>query len=171
MADADQWWGDEPVFALPSDPVADVTIRGAGPADGPGIGDVWLAAWRATFDFPPAHPDEDVRTWLATEMLPSHETWVATDPDGRVVALMALSTSMIEQLYVTPDRAGIGIGSRLVDLAKERRPAGLELYCFAVNHRARRFYERHGFVAVATGDGLGNQEGQPDIRYAWRPEP
>jgi len=24
-------------------------------------------------------------------------------------------------------------------------------------------------VAVATGDGSGNQEHQPDIRYAWRP--
>ena len=171
MADADRSGVDVSPAASASEVAAEVTIRGAGPADGSGIGDVWLAAWRATFDFPPSHPDDEVRTWLATEMLPSHETWVATDPDERVVALLALSTSMIEQLYVAPDRIGAGIGSRLVALAKERRPTGLELNCFAVNHRARRFYERHGFIAVATGDGSGNQEGQPDIRYAWRPEP
>ena len=44
-------------------------------------------AWHATFDFPPSHPDDDVRPWLATELLPKHEVWVATEPDGRVVAL------------------------------------------------------------------------------------
>jgi len=146
-----------------------VTIRRAGPDDGPALGEVWLTSWRATFDFPPGHPDDDVRAWLANEMLPSHETWVATDPDGHVVALMALSDTMVDQLYVAPDRIGRGIGSRLIDLAKARRPAGIDLFCFAVNARARTFYERRGFVAVATGDGSGNEERQPDIRYAWRP--
>ena len=42
--------------------------RGDDPArprdDGPALGDVWLAAWHATFDFPPSHPDDDVRRWL-----------------------------------------------------------------------------------------------------------
>jgi GNAT superfamily N-acetyltransferase len=146
-----------------------VTIRRAGPADGPGIGDVWLAAWRATFDFPPSHPDDDVRTWLATELLAKRETWVATDPGGRVVALLALSATMVDQLYVAPDWIGRGVGSHLMDLAKRRRPDGLDLYCFAVNTQARAFYEHRGFVAVWTGDGSGNEERQPDIRYEWRP--
>lgn len=148
--------------------VPEVAIRRAGPADGPALGDVWLAAWRATFDFPPSHPDDDVRRWLADEMLPTHETWVATDPGGRVVGLMTLSESMVDQLYVAPDWIGRGIGGRMLDMAKARRPTGLDLYCFQANGRARRFYEQRGFVAVATGDGSGNQEGQPDIRYAWR---
>ena len=64
-----------------------VTIRPARETDGPGIGDVWLAAWYATFDFPPSHPDDEVRVWLATEMMATREVWVATEPDGRVVAL------------------------------------------------------------------------------------
>ena len=68
-----------------------------------------------------------------------------------------------------PDRIGTGIGGRLVELAKTRRPEGIDLFCFAVNSRARAFYEHRGFVAVATGDGSGNVERQPDIRYAWRP--
>jgi pimeloyl-ACP methyl ester carboxylesterase/ribosomal protein S18 acetylase RimI-like enzyme len=148
---------------------ARLTIRRAGPDDGLGIGDVWLASWRATFDFPPSHPDADVRRWLAEELVPRHETWVAVDPGGRVVAVMALSDTMIEQLYVAPDWIGRGLGRRLVDLARERRPAGLELFCFQANQRARAFYEHLGFIAVAEGDGSGNEERQPDIRYAWRP--
>ena len=147
-----------------------VTIRPAREGDGPGIATVWLDAWYATFDFPPGHPDDEVRTWLATELLSTRETWVATEPDGRVVALLALSDEMVDQLYVAPDRIGTGIGSRLIATAKARRPDGVDLYCFAVNARARAFYESHGFVAVATGDGSSNSEGQPDIRYAWRPD-
>jgi len=149
--------------------VPDIAIRRAETSDGPALGDVWLASWRATFDFPPGHPDDDVRAWLANELLPNRETWVATDPAGRVVALMALTDSMVDQLYVAPDWIGHGIGGRLIELAKARRPDGLDLFCFQVNARARRFYEGGGFVAVATGDGSGNEEGQPDIRYAWRP--
>ncbi len=158
---------------VPADPPAadpgTITIRRAGPGDAAAIGDVWLASWRATFDFEPAHPDDDVRRWLATELVPRHETWVAIDFDGTVVGLMALSADMIEQLYVTPAWIGHGLGRRFVALAKERRPAGLDLYCFAVNGNARRFYERAGFEPIAYGDGSGNEERQPDVRYAWRP--
>ena len=148
-----------------------VTIRRAEPGDATGIGDVWLTSWRATFDFEPSHPDDDVRRWIATELLPHDETWVAVDGHGRVVGLMAVSDEMLEQLYLAPAWIGRGLGRRLVALAKERRPAGLDLYCFAVNDRARHFYEREGFAAVAFGDGSSNEEHQPDVRYAWRPTP
>lgn len=155
------------------DPASDrLVIRRATADDASGIGDVWLASWRATFDFPPGHPDDDVRRWLAGELVPNSETWVAVDGSaaGRVVALMALSDDKVEQLYVAPDWIGHGIGRRLIDLAKTRRPAGLDLYCFQVNAFARRFYERHGFVAVAFGDGSGNEERQPDVLYRWHPD-
>jgi GNAT superfamily N-acetyltransferase len=148
-----------------------VTIRRADDGDAGGLGDVWLASWRATFDFEPGHPDDDVRRWLATELLPRNETWVAVDSEGVVVGLMALSDVMLEQLYVAPEWIGRSIGRRFVDLAKARRPAGLDLYCFQANGRARHFYEREGFQAIAFGDGTGNEERQPDIRYAWRPVP
>lgn len=146
-------------------------IRPALPADGPALGDVWLDAWRATFDFPPSHPDDAVRRWLADEMAPSHDVWVAEATEGRVVAFIALSATEVDQLYVASDWIGTGIGRRLLDLAKRERPAGLELWCFQVNGRARRFYERNGFVAVHWGDGSSNQEHQPDIRYRWAPGP
>ena len=83
--------------------------------------------------------------------------------------MMSLSETMLDQLYVAPGWIGRGLGSRLLAVAKERRPGGLDLYTFQANVRARRFYEARGFVVVATGDGAGNEEGQPDIRYAWRP--
>ena len=132
---------------------------------------MWLSSWRATFDFEPAYPDEDVRRWVREELLVEAEDWVATDPSNgdSVIALLGLSDTMVEQLYVRPDRIGRGVGRALLELAKRRRPDGLDLYCFAANDRARRFYERNGFEAVAFGDGSGNEERQPDVLYRWRP--
>ena len=52
---------------------------------------------------------------------------------------------MVEQLYVAPDWIGQGLGRRFIELAKKRRPTASTLYCFAVNGRARQFYERNGF--------------------------
>jgi len=148
-----------------------IEIRPATVEDAARIADVWLSSWRATFDFEPAHPDEDVGRWVREELLVEAEDWVATDPSNgdSVIALLGLSDTMVEQLYVRPDRIGRGVGRALLELAKRRRPDGLDLYCFAANDRARRFYERNGFEAVAFGDGSGNEERQPDVLYRWRP--
>jgi GNAT superfamily N-acetyltransferase len=55
----------------------------------------------------------------------------------------------------------------LLDLAKERSMGDLQLWTFQVNDRARRFYERNGFVIAELTDGHGNQEREADVRYVW----
>jgi GNAT superfamily N-acetyltransferase len=146
----------------------DIEVRRARDDDAEAIAGVYLASFRATYDFALAHSDEQVRRWIAEVLLATDEVWVATATDRSVVALLALSVDMLDQLYVAPGWTRSGIGSRLIALAKVRRPRGLDLYTFEVNSGARRFYERHGFTEVARGDGSANEEGQPDLRYAWR---
>ena len=146
----------------------DPLIRRSEPADAPRVADLFLASFGARYDFPLAHTPDEVRGWVAGHLLPTTETWVAVSGD-RLVAFLSLGDDFLEQLYVDPSWTGRGLGSRLVELAKQRRPAGLELFTFQVNDGARRFYERHGFAAVWFGDGSENEEGQPDVRYAWRP--
>ena len=145
------------------------SIRQARAADADAVGDLWLASFKATYSFPPAHPDEDVRRWIRDEIVPREETFVAVEPDGAVVGFMSLRDDDLDHLYVRPDRFDRGIGSRFVQLAKERRPGGLGLYTFQVNARARRFYERRGFRVEFLGDGESNEERQPDVRYTWDP--
>src|SRR4051794_33133862 len=139
-----------------------VDIRRAGPDDADAIADVFLASFGATYDFPLAHTDDDVRLWVREVLVEQEETWIATS-DASVVGLLALEPGWVDQLYVAPDRLGEGIGRRLLDVAKERSPSGLRLYTFQVNGRARRFYERNGFVAEWFGDGAANEERQPDV--------
>lgn len=145
-----------------------VAIRPATPGDSDAVADVFLASFHATYDFPLAHTDDEVRRWIRDDVIPSGRTWVATDGD-RVVGMMVVGPGELDQLYVAPDRLGGGIGRALLDHAKRLSPDGLTLYTFQVNARARRFYERNGFVEEWQGDGSANEEGQPDLRYAWRP--
>jgi GNAT superfamily N-acetyltransferase len=152
----------------PGDP-SGIALRRAGPADADAIADVWRAAFAATYDFPAAHTDDQVRAWTRSELLTETETWVAVDPDGTVVGFMSLTDDMIDQLYLRPGSTGRGTGSHLIALAKSRRPTGLDLYTFQVNAGARRFYEQRGFGAIWFGDGSANEERQPDVRYHWAP--
>ena len=145
----------------------EIELRRATDGDAHAVADVWLAAFRATYDFPPAHPDDDVRDWVRDDLLRETESWVAVR-EGTVIGFLSLRDGWVEQLYVRPEWTGAGIGSRLIALAKERQPDGLQLWTFVANAGACRFYERHGFVAVETTDGSGNEERQPDVRYAWR---
>ena len=113
-------------------------------------------------------PDED-RRWVATVVLPNQVVWVA-ESEGEIVGVAAVHERMLEQLYILPAYQGMGIGSGLLAKAKESSPDGLSLWAFQRNARARAFYEHRGFVAVEFGDGSGNEEGEPDVRYEWSPQ-
>ena len=110
--------------------------------------------------------------YIRDMLAPKAALWTA-EVDGRVVALMALSPGWVEQLYVHPDYHSQGIGTALLQRAKNTPEAeeGLTLWTFQGNAGARRFYERHGFVAVEFTDGEGNDEKTPDVRYAWTVPP
>ena len=95
-----------------------------------------------------------------------HEVWVA-EAEGRVIALMVLRGESLDQLYVRPEAQRRGIGGRLLQHAKRGR-ARLRVFTFESNEPARDFYEKHGFKAIAFGDGTANEEGAPDVLYEWR---
>jgi ribosomal protein S18 acetylase RimI-like enzyme len=82
---------------------------------------------------------------------------------------MLLGEDELFHLYLDVGWTGRGIGTRMLDRAKARRPDGFTLWTFQQNEGARRFYERHGLHVVELGDGSGNEERVPDIRYEWRP--
>ena len=141
--------------------------RGTG-ADARAAADLWLRARAAAADVipRPVHDDDDVRAWLASRVRGEADLWVAEDRAGTLAGMLVLEGRCLDQLYVEPAMTGRGIGAALVALAKRERPDGLELWTFAANVRAQRFYERHGFVATRRTDG-DNEEGAPDILYVW----
>ncbi|WP_299531479.1 GNAT family N-acetyltransferase [uncultured Streptomyces sp.] len=148
----------------------DLLIRRAVEADAAGMAEVWLRSFTAALPtVRRAHDDDEVRGWFSAVVVPEHACWVAETEGPSVAGLLVLDGDEVEQLYLDPDWRGRGLGDRLIALAKEQRPEGLVLWTFQVNAPARRFYERHGFVATEHTDGRRNEEREPDVRYVWRP--
>jgi GNAT superfamily N-acetyltransferase len=73
----------------------------------------------------------------------------------------------LRQLYLLKDHRGSGIAAELMDwaLAEARKLGMSELYLtvYIDNHRAKRFYERYGFVPVGRYDFMVGNQADHDI--------
>lgn len=146
-------------------------IRPAAPADADAVCRLYLEARRRFLPYAPIpHSDTDVCRWIAETLIASGGVSVAV-AGARILGFIALAehgdVRWIDQLYLHPEAVNRGIGTRLLLQALDRLAPPVHLYTFHENHAARRFYERHGFRAIAFGDGSGNEERCPDVLYTW----
>jgi GNAT superfamily N-acetyltransferase len=125
---------------------------------------------RNEMDYLPRVPDE-AAVPIAARIREHEEVWVAEE-DGRLLGFLGIEHStnlgapVLEKLYVEPGDQNRGVGSALLDKAKELRPDELCLWVFQKNP-ARGLYERHGFELVRLTDGADNMEQEPDALYRW----
>ena len=148
-----------------------VTIRAATPDDALAVSSLYLTSRRRFLPYAPvAHTEAEVHRWVAEHLIPACNVSVAV-VDHTIVGMMTLldarTVRWIDQLYLLPDAVNQGIGTRLLQQALRELEPPIRLYTFQENTDARRFYERHGFRAIAFGDGSGNEEGCPDVLYEW----
>jgi GNAT superfamily N-acetyltransferase len=141
-------------------------IRRGTAADALETAAVFSASLKSMSFFPKLHTDAEDKTFIARLIL-KEETWLATK-DDRIVGFACLEGNRLAHLYIDPTHHDLGAGTALLSYVKTRRPDGFDLWCFQANTGARRFYERHGCVAVEFADGAGNEEKLPDVRYEWR---
>lgn len=149
-----------------------IDYRPATPADGAAIDEMARRVWLATFEHsaPPADiaayvaqsygADGTLRRHLAD---PAYTFQLATS-DGAVAGYCKLGPTFftgevpthgavhLHQLYVDTAHHGGGVAAALLDWAKQHARAqgasALLLTVWEENQRARRFYEKHGFVHV-----------------------
>jgi len=146
---------------------APLTLRQATPGDADAIAAVFSPSFRLLDFLPALHTVEEDRTFIADVILPACDVLVV-EHEGAIVGFLARDGNEIRLLYVHPGFLRRGAGSLLLEAAKASGVDELELWCFQANARARRFYERHGFKAIAFTDGRDNEEETPDVRYRWR---
>ncbi len=113
------------------------------------------------------HTLEDARRFFRDNVLRECRVWVA-ERAHQPVGMLALHDSWIRQLAVFPSFQRQGIGTALLQKAREHSPGELRLYTFQRNNAARAFYERHGFLVVAFGVSP-EPESEPDVEYRWTP--
>ncbi len=146
----------------------DITLRTANADDIADVAGLFARSRAVAMPFLPVlhSPAEDVAFFAGRR-----EAGLMTlaERAGALLGFMVETSGWIEHLYLEPDLRGQGIGSLLVNAAKQRQKR-LQLWCFADNHAGRSFYVRHGFAETGRTDG-DNEERQPDILFGWsRPD-
>jgi GNAT superfamily N-acetyltransferase len=162
-----------------------VEVRPATGEDALAIETIRVRTWRTAYRhaLPPEELDAlpiDETRWRhrLEEPPPGWSTYVA-EHDGRVVGFTAVGPSRDERgigelyaIYVEPEQWSTGAGRALILRAEERlreEYAEATLWVLEDNPRARRFYERAGWVL----DGARKAEDRwgvraPEVRYRKR---
>jgi len=132
--------------------------------------DVAAQVHRAAFD--------EALPWLAGRHTPQEDRWFFRErlfktsqlrgafDAAQMTGFIAFREDWVDQLYVLPSSQQRGIGTRLLQIAQRALPR-LYLWTFQGNVRARRFYDRRGFLLVEETDGARNDEQEPDALYFW----
>jgi GNAT superfamily N-acetyltransferase len=109
-----------------------------------------VAGYRAGFESPP--PDAGI--------------WVA-ERDTEIVGTAVRRASELSALYVVPEAWGTGVAQALqaaaLEAMRDDDHSEAVLWVGEDNARARRFYEREGWIA--TEETRGSQLGPSEVRY------
>lgn len=122
-----------------------MTVRAAVPGDVARLAEVAAAAYAQAFTAilePEALRLRD-ETFFAAYFQQVLDRLRVTERDRQVAGFSLISRCHLDMLFVHPAHSGTGVGSALLEDAQRLGIATLE--CFAANHPARRFYERHGW--------------------------
>lgn len=155
------------------------TYRGGRPGDGKALSKLFCESFAATFGH--LYAEEDIAAFLCDKQPEKYESELA-DPafgfrlaeDGGILLGFVKCGPChlpidepagrweIHQFYLAEEAKGRGIGDKLMDWslaeAERRGFTHLVLSVYIDNHRARRFYERHGFVEIGAWHFMvGNQ--------------
>jgi GNAT superfamily N-acetyltransferase len=125
---------------------------------------MWRQSFEAGVGIVDPHPLDEQRQYFLDSVLPHHAVRL-TVLEGRLVGFVAASAESVAQLHVRVGWQRRGIGTRMLDWAKQQSAGSLWLFTFARNHGARAFYARQGFVEVAYGFEPTWQ--LDDVRLQW----
>lgn len=129
---------------------------------------MWRISKENALGIPEAHDFDQHRYYLNRILAATNHIYLAVEKrTERVLAMIAFDDRFITQLYVDPNYQHQGIGSALVELAKETTHQDLHVYTFEINQTARAFWQKHGFVEKKSRQHC-NEEGLLDILCEWQ---
>jgi putative acetyltransferase len=143
------------------------TLRPYRAADEAAAIELWRCTWQQAY---PAIDFAARAAWWRerwrSELVPAAAIVVA-EAGGALVGFVTVdaATGYLDQIVVAPETWGTGVAEMLLDEAKRRSPARLELHVNTDNARAVGFYRKHGF-AVA-GEDVNPRSGAPVYLMKW----
>lgn len=165
-----------------------VIVRDGRPGEARRFEEIRIAGWHAAYTGL-LHPEVLRACVVDEERVAWRERWLADPPDGEVTLVAEVdgrvtagaflwpsrdadlddAVAELASLYVEPDLRRSGLGSALLEEGFGRMPQLLEvLWTLEGNTPARRFYEKHGFLADGARRVL-RMPGEPiEVRYRRR---
>ncbi|STO77708.1 GNAT family N-acetyltransferase [Grimontia hollisae] len=129
---------------------------------------MWRTSKESALGIPESHDFDQHRYYLNRILAATNHIYLAIEKrTERVLAMIAFDDRFISQLYVDPNYQHQGIGSALVDLAKETTRQDLHVYTSEINQTARTFWQKHGFIEKEARQHC-HEEGLLDILYEWQ---
>lgn len=117
---------------------------------------------------PRMHSRQEVADFYRDIVFVQQQVFVA-EQDEQIIGVIALSPdNLVSALYVHEEHRKKGVGKALLDRARMKATAFVELWTFVANHEAQAFYKREGFNEIRRTDG-DNEESLPDILYRVEP--
>ncbi|MCL6688323.1 acetyltransferase [Pseudomonas sp. R3.Fl] len=135
-------------------------IRQRFAADNPILLDIWLRSVRATHDFISEADIAELLPQVRDLYLPAVEVWVAVDDEDRPQGFIGLDQAHVEMLFIAPELRGQGIGTRLLDYARELR-GRLSVDVNEQNSQAVGFYRCYGFHDIGRSETDGQDRPFP----------
>lgn len=118
-------------------------IRKATNTDFPELADIYHDASLIAHPFMDPEFIARDRRRVRDDLLPLSKSYVFEN-NGKIMGFISLSDTHINGLFVKVEHQREGIGTALIDYAKERHST-LELCCFVDNYSAQRFYHAQDF--------------------------
>ena len=132
-------------------------IRSNRPDDAADIVEIWRTSVDATHDFLSSH-DRVAIEELVAEFIPKADLDLLVDEDDTPHAFLKMDGAIIDALFVSGDRLGKGLGSKLMRRALDHHGAQ-KLDVNEQNPQAVEFYRRWGFEV--TGRSELDDHGRP----------
>ena len=127
---------------------------------------MWRESKKKAIGQKEVHSFEDHIYFLNTILIKNNKIYIAMDvKHSMVIGMLAFNHEEVNQLYIHNDYQRMGLGKRLLDIAKSNSNGRLILYTFEINRKAQLFYEKQGFKII--GRGNDNEENLNDIKYEW----
>jgi len=109
--------------------------------------EIWYNASVIAHSFIAKELWESHKEELRNKYLPNTETWVAEE-NGDLVGFISLLDNYIGGLFVAPGKQKAGIGTKLIEQAKQVR-GQLNVGVYRKNIDAQKFYAKNGFAYVS----------------------
>lgn len=144
--------------------VSDVSFVEFQPTHADALVTMWRTSFERALDITDPHPLSEQKEYLLNEVVPNNSIRVALRGQ-QVAGFVAATTQSVAQLYVHVDCQGLGIGSHLLNWAKQQSAGSLWLHTFERNQRARQFYKSRGFRVIECG--FEEQWQLDDLKLEW----